>query len=110
MRFEDFFWHDSQILSWTIDSSDNQSPTGSIELRLASWEDMQAADRFLVTVRFENVEKKLLNCDFASLADHFSFGNIDWASMKGGRTFKFDLFGENSFEVVADSVSITRDI
>lgn len=109
MKFEDFFWHDSQILGWTIGSSDNQSPTGSIELRMASWEDGQATDRFLVTVRFEKVEKFLLNCDFASLAEHFSAGNIDWASREGKRNFKFDLFGENSFEVVADSVAITRE-
>lgn len=50
MRFEGFFWHDSQILGWTIGSSDDQSTTGSIEFRMASWEDMQAADRFIVTV------------------------------------------------------------
>lgn len=31
MRFEDFYWHDSQILGWNIGSSDDQSDTGSIE-------------------------------------------------------------------------------
>lgn len=109
MRFEDFFWHDSQILSWTIDSSDDQSATGSIELRLASWEDMQALERFLVTIRFENVEKFSLSCDFASLAERFFAGNVDWANKEGKRNFRFDLFGDNSFEVVADSVIITRE-
>lgn len=109
MKFEDFYWHDSQILGWTIDSSDDQSATASIELRLASWEDMQAPNRFNVTIRFEKVEKLVLNCDFASLADNFSAGNVDWASREGERSFKFDLFGENSFEVVADSVTIKRE-
>jgi len=109
MRFEDFFWHDSQILEWTIGSSDDKSTTGSIELRLASWESMQALDRFFVTVRFEKVEKFSLNCDFPSLAEHFFAGNVDWASKEGERNFKFDLFGDNSFEVVADAVTITKN-
>ena len=109
MRFEDFYWHDSQILGWTVNSSNDHSTTGSIELRLSSWESLQALDRFLVTVRFEEVEKILLNCDFASLADYFNAGNVDWARMTGERTFTFDLFGDNSFDIVAGKVSIIRD-
>ena len=109
MKFEEFFWHDSQILGWNIGSSDDQSDKGSIELRLASWESMQALDRFLCTVRFEKVEKILLNCDFPSLAEHFYAGNVDWASKEGKRKYRFDLFGDNSFEVVADKVSIITD-
>lgn len=109
IRFEDFFWHDSQILEWTIGSSDDKSTTGSIELSLSSWESVQALDRFLVTVRFEKVEKFALNCDFPSLAKHFSAGNVDWATKEGERKYRLDLFGDNSFEVVADTVTITKN-
>ncbi len=108
MKFEEFYWHDSQILGWTIDSSDDQSATASIELRLASWEDMQAPERFNVTIRFEKVEKLILNCDFASLANNFWAGNVDWASRKDERNYRFDLFGDNQFEVVAGAVTIAR--
>lgn len=51
----------------------------------------------------------MLKCVFASLAEHFFAGNVDWASKEGERNFRFDLFGDNSFEVVADKVSITKD-
>jgi hypothetical protein len=109
MRFEDVYWHDGLIQGWKIKSSDDQSKTGTVEFTMAIYADPQAPDRFVVKVSFEDVETMSLNCNFPDLADHFSAGNIDWASREGERSYRFDLFGDNSFELVAGTVSIIRE-
>jgi hypothetical protein len=109
MRFEDVYWHDGLILGWNIESCVEKSKTGTVKFKMAIYEDLQAPDRFVVTVLFEEVESLSLICNFPDLADHFFAGHIDWASKEGARNYRFDLFGDNSFEVMSGKVSVLRE-
>jgi len=109
MRFEDVHWHDGQILSWTIRSSDESSATATVELELAVHESPDVSERFVARLTFEDVESLSLNCNFPDLSEHFFAGNIHWAHREGARNYRFELFGNNSFEVVAGKVGIVRE-
>ena len=78
-------------------------------LAMAIYEGPQAPDRFVIKVLFEDVEKLSLTCNFPELADHFSAGNIDWATRDGDSNYRFDLFGDNSFELISSKVTIQRE-
>ena len=108
MRFEDIYWHDGQILGWTVTSSTDQSDTGAVVITAAVYESLQSPERFEIEIVFENVKNLSVACNFAELAEHFSFGNIDWATKEGARNYRFDLFGDNSFELSSGKVSIRQ--
>jgi len=109
MRFENVYWHDGLILGWNIQSCVEKSKTGTVEFAVAIYDGPQAPDRFVVKVLFEDVEKLSLTCNFPDLADHFFAGHIDWANKEGARNYRFDLFGDNSFELVSGKVRIRRE-
>ncbi|UCH73547.1 MAG: hypothetical protein JSU82_14565 [Rhodospirillales bacterium] len=109
VRFEDIHWHGGRILAWTITSGDEGSATATVELDLAVHEGPDAPKRVAARLVFEGVESLSLSCNFPSLSDRFATGNIHWAHREGPRTYRFELFGDNAFELVADTVSIHRE-
>jgi len=109
MRFEDVHWQGGRILGWTITPGDERPATATAEFRLAVFKGPGAADRIVVCLVFEDVESLSLSCSFPDLADHFSAGNIHWAHREGARNYRFELFGNNSFEVVAGKVRLLRE-
>ncbi len=74
--FNTVCWHDGVIDSVYIDTKSGSEKNGYIELRSGVYNDDKSANRFKLIIRFYNVIRMSLICDFFELSDNYNPGNI----------------------------------
>lgn len=105
MLFDNLNWHDGQLKRVNVSHGDKNIGKYTLEVEVSYYESDNSENRSSAVLKFENVQRLNLSCDFKELIDNLHAGNISNGYQKGDGVYRIYLV-DGYLEIFAQEVQI----